>query len=131
MRLDAQHANRIAAQMRVPNHHRLGASHAGPSLQRSMVLVNHRSQHSADIEWLLASGVGFVGEDIADAHEAAGTVVAVRISLDVAVDGIAGCGLAGEALARSKVGVIVMTEEDMAGFIDVARKILRLPIRVP
>ena len=128
MRLDAKQTDRVTAEMGVPNHNRLGPSHAGPALQGRMVLVNHRRQHSADVKWLLTPRVGLVRENVSDTHEAAGAVGAVRISLHVAVNGVAGCGTTGKTLARKNVGMLVMAEQDMTGLIDVAGKILRLAV---
>ena len=106
--------------MSIPDHGGLGRSHAGPALQRRMVLIDDRHHHLANIEGFLAAGIGFVREDLADVREALLVAIPVRRDLHVAVDRIGGDGSPGESLARRHVSVFVVPQQDVAGFIDVA-----------
>ena len=65
-RLDAEHRHRPAAEVGVPHDRDLRLAHRGPALERRVVGVGHRAHHRADVERLLAAGVGLLGEDLAD-----------------------------------------------------------------
>ena len=56
------------------------------------------------------------------------SALAVWIGLYITVDRIGGCSFARESARPAHVSVIVMAEQDMAGFIDVAGPVLRLAI---
>src|ERR1035438_5205176 len=103
-----------------------------------MVLIDHRQHDSANIEGFLAARVGLVREDVAYQGEtflAVSTVGAVDvrtvnmgINSHVPIDGICGHGGPRESLSRRYISVIVVTQQNVACFIDVASPILRLPI---
>ena len=62
-------ADRDAADVRVEDDGRLGVGHAGPPLERLVVGVADGAHHGADVEGLLAVGVGRAREDLADRRE--------------------------------------------------------------
>ena len=120
--------------MGIPHDRSLRRAHAGPALQRRMVLVDGRHHHFANIKRSLAPRVGLVRQDVADQFEAvfrigiAIAVPAVRIDLHISIQGIGSRGPPGEALARSHVGVVIVAQQNVAGFIDVAGPVLRLAV---
>ena len=93
-----------------------------------MVLVDDRHHHFANVEGFLPPGIGLVRQDLADQREALLAVRAVRIDSHVAIDGIGRRGPPGEPLARRHVGVVIVAQQNVAGFIDVARPVLRLAV---
>src|ERR1019366_479642 len=125
---NADEANRITPEMGIPDHRSLGASHAGPAFQWTMVLVYGCPHHAANVEGFLPSGVSVVGENLAHSGEAVVSAANVRIRLHVPVDGIVRGGPPWEPLAWSHVGVLIMAQEDVAGLIDVSCPILRLAV---
>src|ERR1035438_9246705 len=104
--------------MSVPYDTGFGGSHSGPALQRRMILVDGGHHHFANFERLLSAGVSFVGQDLADIGKPVLAVFVMRKRLHVASDGIGGGGAARKALPRVYVCVIVMPEQNMAGFIN-------------
>ena len=62
-----------------PKRRRFRRPHAGPTLQGRMILIDDRHHHPANVEGLLASGIGFVGEDLADPGEALVAALGMRI----------------------------------------------------
>lgn len=71
VRLQAEKAHGEAADVRVPYHGGVGAAPVCPALQRRGVGVGDRTQHGADVEWLLALGIALLREHIADSREVA------------------------------------------------------------
>ena len=65
--------HRLAAEVGVQDHRRVGVRHPRPALERRVVLVDRRAHQRADVERLLALGVALGGEDVADRGEAAPT----------------------------------------------------------
>ena len=59
----------MAAEVGVEHDGRLGVGHPRPSLEGRVVAVDGRVHDGADVERLLAVGVGVVGEDVADRRE--------------------------------------------------------------
>src|SRR5664279_167195 len=108
MGFDTDEANRIATEVGIPDHSCFRGTHAGPALQRKLVLVHDGPHHFADVERLLASGIRLVGENLTYRGETL-AAVGMRIEPDVALDGVGGHGLARKTFARSQVGVIVVT----------------------
>src|ERR1700757_998912 len=113
--------------MRVPYDGGLGRPHSAPAFERHMILVDHGHHHLANIEGLLAPGIGFVRKNVTNAAEAVFILVTVRKVADVATDRIGCGGLPWEPFAGSDVGVIVVPHKNVAGLVDVASPILRLP----
>ena len=118
----------IAAEVGVLDDGGVGVGHAGPALERLVVLVGDGAHHGADVERLLAVRVGLGGEDLADRAEVAALDV-VRERRDVAV-GRVGRGHAARAgLAGHDVGVLVVGHQDLEGAGEVGRPVLRLAVR--
>src|SRR5204863_6437976 len=124
-RFHSDQAYRISPKMRIPYDSSFSCAHAGPTFQWSMILVHSRHHHAANIERFLAARIGFIIEDVADAIEA---IAGMRILLHVAVDCVASGCSARKALAGHHVGVIVVAEQDVTGFVDVMRPVLCLTI---
>src|ERR1039458_10791445 len=108
--------------MCIPNHRRLRCAHASPALQRSMVLVDGRHHHCTNVERFLVPVVGHVRQYVA--HTCETFLAAVRIGSHVTGDGIGRLRPPWEPLTRRYVGVIVMAEQEVAGFINVPRPVL-------
>ena len=113
----------MASQVSVPDYACLSGPHAGPAFEWKMVLVHDRPHHLANVEGLLASGIGLVGENLADQCETV-SAMTVRIEPYITVDRIDGRSLARKSLAGRHVGVFIMAQEDVAGFIDVPGPVL-------
>ena len=86
----------------------------GPPLQRRVVLVGDRPHHGADVEGLLAVGVGLRREDVADGREVAARE-RVRVGRDVAVVRVARRRRRGAVLAGRHPGVLVVRDQDAVG----------------
>src|SRR5271167_2446582 len=114
--------------MDIPDHRRICRPHARPAFHWSMVPIRDRLHHFADIERFLPPRVRFVREDLTHEGEAFLAALAVGIELDVAIDGIGRRGPPGESLAGRDIGMLIMAEEDMAGFINVSSPVLRLAV---
>ena len=65
-RLDADHRHGVAAEAGVVHDGRLGLGHLRPPLERLAVAVDDGADQRADVERLLAVGVGAGREDVAD-----------------------------------------------------------------
>ena len=94
-----------------------------------MVLIDDRLHHLANLESLLSAGVGFIGQDVADARETLLTVFAVDIIANVALDRVASLSGPGESFARLDVSVVVMTHQNVTRFIDVFGPVLCLSVQ--
>ena len=68
--LDADQADGVAAEMRVPDDRGLGAGHRRPALEAAAVLVDQRLHDGTHREGALAARIGGVVEDLADGREA-------------------------------------------------------------
>ena len=79
--LDAEQARRVATDEGVPHDGCLRLVHAEPALKRRVVLVDDRRHHPADVERLLAAGVGRLGEHVADRRELAAVRRAANITI--------------------------------------------------
>ena len=108
MGLDTDETNGIATEMGIPDHSRFRGTHAGPALQRKVVLIHDGSHDFANVERLLASRIGLVGENLTDMREFAVAAVRVWIRPDVPVDGIVCHIFARKALTRRHVSVFIM-----------------------
>src|ERR1017187_3381903 len=113
--------------MGVPDHSCLGGAHAGPALEWKIVLVHDGPHHFANVEGFLASGIGLVGENLTYQGETVAAMT-VRIEPYVTVDGIGCRSLARKALAGCQVGVFIVAQKYMAGFIDVPGPVLGLAV---
>src|SRR5208283_426365 len=127
MGFDTDETNWITTEMGVPDHSGLCGAHARPTLQGKMVLVHDRPHYFANVERLLASGVGLVSEDFAHRGETVATVSVGR-EPDVPIDGIGGHILARKALARHHVGVFIVAQENLTGVVDAAGPVLCLAV---
>src|SRR5437764_10287882 len=125
--LDPEHRDRPSPEVRLPRHGHLGLAHPAPTLERRMVAVDHGPHHRADVERLLATGVGLLGEDLTYRAQV-GTRGAVRRGADIAVHGIHRRSTSWEALTGSHVGVLVIAEQHLAGARDIGRPVLGLPV---
>ena len=92
-----------------------------------MVLVGDRPHQGADVERLLAVGVGRRREDVADRREVAARE-RVRVGRDVAVVRVARRRPTRARLARRHPGVLVVREQDAVGVDEVLGPVLRLPV---
>src|SRR5208283_3241654 len=120
--------------MGVPHYRGLRRSHSSPAFQRGMVLVGSRLHHFTNIKRFLAPGVGLVRQDLADSFEtAAGIVIlvvalAVRIGSHVTIGGIGSLGPPWKTFAGGRVGMIVVAQQNVARFVDIASPVLRLAV---
>src|SRR5207302_4837205 len=126
---DADHTDRIAAQMRIPDHSRLGSPHAGPSLQGSMVLIDNRHHDFANVEGSFTSGICLLGENIPHTGEAAVPIFSMAKGLHITINRVGSCGSSWKALPRHNIGVLIVTEQDVTRLIDITGPILGLPIQ--
>src|SRR5579862_5340984 len=130
MRLNADQAYRVTAEMAIPNHRGFRSPHAGPALHRGMILIDRRGHDLANLKRSFTAGIGLVGHDVADSLESlfAACQLAMRMRPDVAVGGIGSGVPAGKAFAGKHVSVVVVAQQDVAGFINVVRPVLRLAV---
>ena len=127
-RLDAEHRDRPAAEVGVPDHRRLGALHRRSSARAA------RGRR----RWLRASRCGcrtaacardcVSSEKTSPMRANADWGAWCGASRDVAVGRVGGGRPAREALARRHVGVLVVAEEDSAGPGHVGGPVLRLAV---
>ncbi len=76
----------------------------------------------------LRPGLVCVRQNLSHERETVLAILTVRIALNIALDRIGGYGSARKALARHDVGMLVMSEQNMTGFIDIARPVLCLAV---
>ena len=125
--LDADQADRGAAEVRVPDDRGLGAAPAAPALEPARVLVDQGAHQRAHGEGPLASGVGVGREDLGDGRES--LLALVGREADVSFRRVARREaprrrLPGRVIAR---GVVV--EQDRIGLREVARLVVRVAAR--
>src|SRR5579862_2352491 len=93
-----------------------------------MILIDCRHHHAPNVERLLSSGISLIRQNLSNQGEAFVDLLAVRITLHIAVDGIAGCSASRKPLPRKNISMVVMPEKNLAGFINVPRPVLCLPV---
>ncbi len=79
-----------------------------------MIGVGHAAQQRADVEGLLALGVGRGTEDLAE-HGELGGRTRVRRYRDIPVVRVGGRSRPGEALARRNIRVLVVRQQHVDG----------------
>ena len=127
-RLDSEQRHRPAAEVGVPHHRRLRAPHVGPALERGVVGVDRRAHHAADVERLLAAGVGLLGEHVADARQRRARSRCAASRGRRGRRGSLRRGATRKAFAGSDVGVLVVREQDAARGRQVVRPVLALAV---
>ena len=99
-----------------------------PALQRRVVLVGDCPHHFPNVEGLLPPWIGFVRQNFADQSEALLPILTVGMDSHIPSYGIIRHGAPREALAGRDVGVVIVTEQNVAGFINVTGPVLCLAI---
>ena len=85
-RFNADQTNGIAAEVSIPDDCRFRRSHARPALEWSMVLIDDRHHHLANVEGFLPPAIRLVGENLSHDRKAVRVAVAVRIDLHVPIE---------------------------------------------
>ena len=88
--LEADQADGDASQVGVPDGRDLRLAHVRPALERRVVLVDHGTHHTADLERLAAARVVLAAEDLADHVEGSLGLVSIREGAHVTIDRIVG-----------------------------------------